>query len=113
MNEEIEKALMNLEDDGKKVPVYFLNYTGKGETYVTYNSSGDFPALAADDDLLNSVIDYDVHIFSQSNYGMIEAAVKALLKKNGWTWTGSSEDQFEPDTKYYHKVNSFQKERSY
>lgn len=113
MNDDIERALANLENDGKKLAVFFLNYTGEDETYVTYNSSGDLPVLAGDNELLNSVIDYDVHIFSKSNYVTIELAVKALLKTAGWTWTGSSEDQYEPDTGYYHKVNSFQKERSY
>lgn len=113
MNKEIEKIFKNFAVNGQDVPVFFLNYTGTGDTYITYNSTGDLPALMADNDLLNSVNSYDIHIFSKSNYDMIEAAVKALLKTAGWTWTGSSEDQFEPDTGYYHKINNFEIERSY
>jgi hypothetical protein len=113
MNTEIEQIFENFTIDNKKVPVYFLNYEGKEPIYIIYNSLGDSPALSGDNELLNSVISYDIHIFSKRNYATIETAVKALLKQAGWTWTGSSEDLYEPDTGYYHKVNNFEKERSY
>lgn len=115
MNDQIETILDNkitLTDD-KKVPVAFLKYDGPEETYITYNSMGDDPRLAGDDGLLGSVISYDIHVFSKNNYANIEAAVKALLAAAGWTWTGSQPDLYEEDTGYYHKVNTFEKERSY
>ena len=115
MNEEIETILnetIPLTPD-KAVPVAFLDYDGQEETYITYNSMGDLPGLSGDNQTLGSVISYDIHIFSKSNYANIEAAVKALLAAAGWTWTGSQPDLYEDDTGYYHKVNTFEKERSY
>lgn len=115
MNKSIEQLFANFkpDDNAPIVPIAFLQYQGDAEAYVTYNSSGDDPALSGDNALIQSVIAYDFHVFSKGNYDTIIAAVKALLTNAGWVWTGSSEDLYEPDTQYYHKVNSFEIERSY
>lgn len=115
MNAEIETMFNNFTVDGTAIPVDFLHHDAEtpGETYITYNSMIELPGVVADNQLQNTAQAYDFHIFSQSNYANIESAVKALLGGNGWVFNQASEDLYEEDTKYYHKIITFEKERSY
>ena len=115
MNAEIETIFENFTVDGQEVPIDFLFHdpATEGETYMTYNTMLELPGIVADNQLQASAQTYDFHIFSKTNYANIESAAKALLGSNGWVFTQASEDLYEEDTKYYHKVITFEKERSY
>lgn len=115
MNAEIETLFTDFTVDGTAIPVDFLHHDPgtTGETYMTYNTLIELPGLVADNQLQASTQSYDFHVFSKNNYANIELAVKALLGSNGWVFTQASEDLYEDTTKYYHKVITFEKERSY
>lgn len=114
MNKKIEKAFADFTVNGKTVPVKFLQYMGKSDTYVVYYESDSQGALYGDDSLLNYVSYYDFSIYTKGNYKSIVEAIKSIMLGLGFTWCMSrdSADLYEADTGYYHKVICFAIERS-
>jgi len=110
----IEQVFADFTVNGVAIPVAFLRYTGKSETYVTYQLTDSNDPFSGDDDLQNYVDFYDFDIYSKSNYNPIVEAIKTKLKDNGFRWqpARSSGDMYEDDTGYYHKTLSFSIERS-
>lgn len=113
MNSLIEKIFADFTVNNKSIPVSFLRYEGKKETYITYQSIDNSGALSADDEIIGYIDYYDFDIYSKSNYFEIVKEVKKKLKANGFIWqpSMSSEDMYEDDTKYYHKTLCFAIER--
>lgn len=114
MNNIIEKTLKGFMVNGNEIPVKFLRYNGRSETYITYTMTDADSTLHGDDELLNYVEYYDFDIYSKGNYKPIIKALKGLLTSVGFMWEPdrSSEDMYEDDTKYYHKTLCFSIERS-
>ena len=102
MNREIETLFENFTVGGISIPVSFLYYV----TYMEESTSG---SLTGDDELQGYVAYYDFDIFATGNFMAIIEAVKKTLVDAGWVWqvSRSSEDMYEPDTKYYHKTLNF------
>lgn len=113
MNSLIEKIFTDFEVDNKKIPVSFLKYEGKSETYITYQSIDNDGTLTGDDEILAYIDYYDFDIYSKSNYFNVVREIKKILKANGFMWqpSMSSSDLFEDDTGYYHKTLCFAIER--
>lgn len=113
-NGRIEQLFADFAVEGESIPVAFLRYNGKAETYVTYQQTDSQNPLSGDDELLNYVDFYDFDIYSKGNYLPIIEAIKTTLESNGFRWqpARSSGDMFEDDTGYYHKTLSFSIERS-
>lgn len=113
MNSLIEEIFADFKVDNKNIPVSFLKYDGKKETYVTYQSIDNSGVLSGDDEILGYVDYYDFDIYSKGNYFKIVREIKNKLKANGFMWqpSMSSGDMFEPDTGYYHKTLCFAIER--
>lgn len=109
MNELIKKIFTDFEVDGVKIPVKWLKYQGKSESYVIYQQVDIDDSLSGDDDLIGYVEYYDFDIYSKSNYTKIIEKLKKLLKENGFVWqpSRSSTDMYETDTGYYHKTLNF------
>ena len=107
MNSEIKTIFSNF-----IVPVEFGKYRGNEEEYVVYFSNGETPALHADDSVIASNNTYDFNIYSKGNYLNILNEVKKKLNDNGWTWIEDSEDIYEEDTRFFHKVTTWSKERN-
>ena len=112
MNEEIEKILKDFIVDGKKIPIAFLRYRGNSKTYITYQEINNSPELEADDILLYSSSTYDFDIYSIDNYLNIVKELKKKMLESDFLWIEDSEDMYEEDTKFYHKMITFAKERS-
>ena len=110
----IEQIFADFTVDGVEIPVAFLRYDGKDDTYVTYQQTDADTTFSADDDLLNYVDYYDFDVYSKGNYIKILQKLKTILTTNGFTWqpSRSSGDLFEDDTGYYHKTLCFSTERS-
>ena len=109
MNREIETLFENFTVGGISIPVSFLYYEGHGEPYVTYMEESTSGSLTGDDELQGYVAYYDFDIYATGNFMAIIEAVKKTLVDAGWVWqvSRSSEDMYEPDTKYYHKTLNF------
>lgn len=115
INELIEDAFANFTVGGMSIPVAFLQYTGKSNSYVTYMQTDVDQVLSSDDDIENYIDFYDFDIYTKGdNYFAIIEAVKLKLKANGFSWQPSrdSGDLFESDTGFYHKTLCFAIERS-
>lgn len=113
MNSLIEEIFADFKVDKKSIPVSFLKYDGKEETYITYQNIDMSGTLAGDDEILGYIDYYDFDIYSKGNYFKVVREVKKILKDNGFMWqpSMSSSDMFEDDTGYYHKTLCFAIER--
>ncbi len=111
MNNEIELLFKNFIVDGKKIPVEFANYEGSSEEYVVYFSNGEHGSSYSDDKLDTTTVEYDFNIYSKSNFLNILNELKKILYKNGWNFIEDSEDIYESDTHFFHKVTTWNKER--
>lgn len=109
MNELIETIFTDFAVDGVSVPVKYLYYEGHGEPYVTYQQIYGENSLCGDDQLIGYVDVYDFDVYSKGNYKNIANKIKELLTQNHFMWqpSESGPDQYEPDTKYYHKALTF------
>ena len=109
INALIETIFSNFTVNDEKIPVKYLRYEGHGEPYITYMQVDADNSFSGDDDLLGYVVYYDFDIYSKGNYKDIVESVKELLKANGFVWqpSRSRADQYEDDTKYYHKTLNF------
>ena len=76
MNEEIETIFENFIVDGVKIPIAFIKYFGKAETYLTYQSIGNDPTLASDDITIYSLDSIDIDIYTKGNYLNIIKEIK-------------------------------------
>jgi len=112
MNDEIETIFKDFKVDSVDIPIAFIFYKGKANTFLTYASIADNAALSGDDEVLQSIIEYDIDIFTKGNFLNILKEVKKIMKINGWLWIGDSPDMYEEDTCFFHKTATFQKERS-
>lgn len=110
MSELISRIFSDFIVDNVRIPVEFLRYKGKSEIYITWQSIGNNPTLVGDDEVIASIYDIDIDIYTKGNYLNIMKAVKQLMKENGFIWTMDSPDMYEDDTGYYHKTISFEKE---
>lgn len=116
MNEELKKIfgeeIQVIRDDKEvSIPTAHLVYNGKSEEYVIWTILSNKPELCADDEVLYSVYEVDVDIYSKSNYLDIVSKVKSLMKNNLYVWVEDSPEMYETDTGYYHLTCTFEKER--
>lgn len=99
----------NFTVDEKTVPVSFMRYKGKENTYVTWMQYDMDNSYAGDNELLGYVGYYDFDVYSKGNYTNIIEAIKEKMKDNGFMFQPSrcSPDLYEDETGYYHKTISF------
>lgn len=112
MNEDIEEIFNGkLTIDKIDIPISFMEYTGNSTDYIVYYNDGDIPVYSAEDEPIYSNNELEFNIYTKGNYLKIIKELKKIMKENDYDWTGDSEDLYESDTKYHHKVVSFQKIR--
>lgn len=107
-NEEIENLLSNL-----GVPFSFMYYEGNADTYITYMQTDIDNSYAAEDQIAGYVVYYDFDIYSKGNYFSLRDKLIAIMQGAGWSYQPSREspDQYERDTKFFHKTICFAHER--
>lgn len=105
----ITTIFANFTVDEKTVPVSFMRYKGKENTYVTWMQYDMDNSYAGDNELLGYVGYYDFDVYSKGNYTNIIEAIKEKMKDNGFMFQPSrcSPDLYEDETGYYHKTISF------
>lgn len=105
----IESIFTNFTVDEKTIPVKYLRYKGKENTYVTYCQTYADNSYSGDDEMLGFVEFWDFDVYSKGNYLDIVEQIKIKLKENGFVWQPSrdSADMFEDDTGFYHKTLCF------
>ncbi len=110
MNEEIENIFNNFTVNGVVIPIAFIKYFGKAETYITYQSISNNLALSSDDIANYSKNIIDIDVYTKGNYIQIIEKIKEKMKQNDFVWKDDSPDMYETDTGFYHKTLSFVKE---
>ena len=109
MNELIETIFANFTVDEVAIPVKYLRYKGKENTYVTYIQTYKNQSYSGDDELLGYVELYDFDVYSKGNYSKVIEQIKEKLLANGFMWQPSldSSDMYEDETGFYHKTICF------
>ena len=109
MNELIETIFANFTVDEVTIPVKYMRYKDKENTYVTYMQTYADNSYSGDDELLGYVEFWDFDVYSKGNYEKIIEQIKEKLKANGFVWQPSrdSTDMFEDETGFYHKTLCF------
>ncbi len=102
INPLIESAFSEFEVNKKRIPIAFLSYTGKADTYLTYYTWQEQPENFYDDDYHAEISYGTIDIFSKGNFKDILKKVKNKLKENGFIWTDNGPESFERETGYYH-----------
>ena len=111
MNEELKYIFKNFKVNDISIPVAHLRYKGNSKKFITWTILSERPVLSANDEVLYSVVEVDIDIFSDGNYLDIIKEVKKLMKNNNWLWVEDSSEMYEEDTELYHKTITFEKER--
>lgn len=107
INPLIEAAFTNFTVGTKHIPISFLNYTGKSDTYLTYYTWYEKPNNHYDDEYHAEIVYGTIDIFSKGNFKDILKQVKNKLNQNGFTWTDNGSESFEKDMGYYHVPVNF------
>ena len=107
INPMIKTAFANFTVGTKIIPISYLNYSGKENTYLTYYTWLDSPDNYFDDEHHIEIAYGTIDIFSKINFKNLVKAVKNKLKENGFTWTDNGPETFENDTGYYHVPVNF------
>lgn len=87
--------------DGAFFPIVRNRYKGDSHSYVIYSIYDNQPALFSDDEITDSVIYYDFHIFTDGNPLKAAKAIKRELKKHYFMWQGTSGEAFDSETGLY------------
>lgn len=74
--------------------------------YITYFEIINSEATHADDEELESDIHFQIDVWSKGNTSPVAKEVAKVMKSLGFRRT-SADDQFEKDTKTYHKILRF------
>ncbi|CAM3743873.1 DUF3168 domain-containing protein [Cohnella lubricantis] len=80
---------------------------GTAEPYITFFEVTNFEATNADDEEVESEIHMQVDIWTKGNTGPAALAAAEAMKGLGFIRTAAV-DQYESDTKTYHKILRFQ-----
>jgi hypothetical protein len=89
-----------------KIPVAFQKYSGKAETYITFNEYLATGEEYEDDEESLTAHYVQVDIWSKADYTDVVKNVKELLLKTGFKRLNEI-DLYEEDTKIYHKGLKF------
>lgn len=112
MNIEIKSIFGDsIKVNDKSIPVSHLRYKGNKKTFVTWTIISESPVLSGNDEVLYSLVEIDIDVYSDGNYLDIVTEIKRLMKENKWRWQEDSSEMYEEDTELYHRTITFEKER--
>ncbi|MDR1240275.1 MAG: hypothetical protein LBK29_00115 [Oscillospiraceae bacterium] len=107
VNPIIESIFKDFKLDGIQIPVNFLFYTGKADSYLTYYTYMEEPSLYANDTNKAEIASVTLDIFSRNNFKILVETVKQKMTDGGFTWQSNASENYEPDTKYFHVPVNF------
>lgn len=103
----IETIFKDFTVDKNRIPIAFLNYTGKANTYLTYYTWHEKSENFYDDDYHAEIVYGTIDIFSKGNFKNILKQVKNKLKQDDITWTDNGPEDFDKETGFYHVPVNF------
>lgn len=106
MDSLIIKALKPL-----NIPVRKQTYIGEEKPYVTFFKMLEQGEFFADDEEKETGYYYQLSLFGPGNLNKIEKDIIELMTEAGFSRTGNWDAPYETDTKLYHKVFRFYKDR--
>jgi hypothetical protein len=107
VNPTIETIFANFKIDGEEIPVNFLFYMGKADSYLTYYTYLEEPKLYRNDVNGAETAYVTIDIFSRKNFKNLVELVKQKMVNGGFTWQNNASETYEPETKYFHVPINF------
>ncbi|MCR9040953.1 hypothetical protein QRX25_10395 [Bacillus sp. L381] len=90
------------------VPVEFLSYKGKDDTYIRFFFYNQRPAFSAEDEesVKGHYVQIDIFTKNGNEFSRLEKEVPSKLKAAGFTFRNQYDD-YEHETEIYHKILRF------
>ena len=102
MDEQAVDALVKATLEGLGLPVARIFFTGKAESWITYELLSGRDGNFADDAECTANYAYRAHIFSKRNYMPLLKQLRHALKSAGFHAAEIEAELYEQDTGYYH-----------
>lgn len=109
MNNEIKTILDTITagEPPVAVPNALLYFDGQADAFLVYSPSNESVGLSGDDEILALVTDWDVDIYSKTNYlALSQQIIKAFIDA-GWVYKGAGSDTYDEATSMYHRLLEF------
>ena len=107
INPKIEKVFADFKVDGKQIPIAYSQYFGNEDQYLTYYTWIEKSYLFADDNNQTEYCFSTIDVWSKGNFKIILEAIKRKLKENGFVWTDTGAEMYEPETAFFHVPINF------
>lgn len=88
-------------------PVYKLMCPTPVETYIVWQTINEKDVEYADDKPITKDYYFMVHIYSKINTDIIKDELKDLMEDTIWERTGGHDMNYDPTTKFYHRIENF------
>lgn len=88
------------------IPVSFMDYSEKGDTYIVFNEYNQASRMNADDIELITKHFFQVDVFSKRNYAQLVKDVRRLMKEAGFGRMFESET-YDTEMKMFRKILRF------
>jgi len=102
VDEEDVDDLVKLTLESLGLPVARIFFTGKAESWITYQLLLGRETGHADDEAVREGFLYRAHVFSRTNYLPIVKRVRKVLKAAGFDSIEFEAEIYEEDTGFYH-----------
>jgi hypothetical protein len=107
VNPIIEKIFENFSVDSENIPIAFLYYIGKSDSYLVYSTIQEQGKDFCDNKHREEVSYVTIDVFSRKNFKKTVQKVKDKMIDGGFTWTDNSYEEFDSETGYYHVPMNF------
>lgn len=111
MQADLKALLDTITIGGNAVPNALMHFDGESDAFLVYSPSSESVALAGDDLPTASRVRFDIDLYSKGNYIELSDTVINTVVSGGWTWVGNSNDTYDDETGYYHRLIEIEKQR--
>lgn len=111
MQADLKAILDTITIDDTPIPNAFMHFDGESDAFLAYSPSSESVALAGDDRPTATRVRFDIDLYSKGNYIALSDAVIEAVVSGGWTWLGNSNDTYDDETGFYHRLIEIEKQR--
>lgn len=112
MNTEVKTILDTIKTGSPAVtvPNALLYFDKQADTFLVYSPTNDGVGLFGDDRPIELAENWDIDIYSKSNYTTLRKNIVKAFVDGDWAYKGKGQDTFDETTGLYHCLLQFEKE---